>query len=51
MPLALYLLQLAGGPEVSTPRLTLAVVGALVIGLLHRGNISRLIGGTEPKVG
>lgn len=41
-----FLMQAAGDNE---PALAASVVGALLIVFAHRGNISRLMNGTEPK--
>jgi glycerol-3-phosphate acyltransferase PlsY len=46
--LGLQKLLIHPGVEIKAP-LTAAVVGALLIILAHRGNIARLMNGTEPK--
>ena len=35
--------------SVSTPRLILAIFTFVLVAVMHRGNIARLIAGTEPK--
>lgn len=49
IPLFLWILNVVQPAADIAPPLTAALVGALLIVFAHRGNIGRLVNGTEPK--